>query len=211
MLFQLTKFGSNRTSTFQIRSLSHFQPIYNLTSDDLWPWYVTFDLINKWGFLCCIYDPTLVEIHQTMWKVESNVNLFSQQQTTTVNNNRGQSDPYVSFQQRQVTQKLVMMKQKGPHNADFSPYIWLKPISFQGLHPLDPQQGLGFQTPSIWGFCGKKMFTFSLCSQINSSLLYALACITIFAPNSSELTKYAVVWQSQKKFENSVFFDGQTI
>ena len=64
---------------FNIFSLS-----YNLTSDDLWPWYVTFDPINKWGFPCCIYDPTLVEIHQSMWKLEPNVNLFSQQQTTIV-------------------------------------------------------------------------------------------------------------------------------
>ena len=70
---QLFKWGH-----FHIFSLS-----YNLTSDDLWPWYVTFDLINKWGFPCCIYDPTLVEIHQSMWKAEPNVNLFSQQQTTT--------------------------------------------------------------------------------------------------------------------------------
>ena len=46
---------------FYIFSLS-----YNLTSDDLWHWYVNFDLINKWGFPCCIYDPTLVEIHQSM-------------------------------------------------------------------------------------------------------------------------------------------------
>ena len=62
---------------FYIFSLS-----YNLTSDDLWPWYVTSDFINKWGFPCCIYDPTLVKIHQSMWKVEPNVNLFSQQKTT---------------------------------------------------------------------------------------------------------------------------------
>ena len=62
---------------FHIFSLS-----YNLTSDDLWPWYVTFDLINKWGFPCCIYDPTLVEIHQSMWKLAPNVNLFLP--TTTV-------------------------------------------------------------------------------------------------------------------------------
>ena len=57
---------------------------------------VTFHLINKWGFPCCIYDPTLVEINQSMWKVEPNVNLFSQQ-TTTTDNNMGQSDSYVSF------------------------------------------------------------------------------------------------------------------
>ena len=48
---------------------------------------VTFDLINKWGFPCCIYDPTLVEIHQSMWKVEPNVNLFLNRQQTTYNNN----------------------------------------------------------------------------------------------------------------------------
>ena len=46
---------------FHIFSLS-----YNLISDDLWPWYVTFDLINKWGFPCCIFDPNLIEIHQSM-------------------------------------------------------------------------------------------------------------------------------------------------
>ena len=38
-----------------------------------WP-QMTFDLINKWGFTCCIYDPTLVKIHQSMWKLEPNVN-----------------------------------------------------------------------------------------------------------------------------------------
>ena len=42
---------------------------------------MTFDLINKWGFPCCIYDPTFVEIHQSMWKIEPNVNPFSQQTT----------------------------------------------------------------------------------------------------------------------------------
>ena len=72
---QLFKWGH-----FHIFSLS-----YNLTSDDLWPWYMTFDLINKWGFPFCIYDPFLVEIHQSMWKIEPNVNPFfhnrQQQQT----------------------------------------------------------------------------------------------------------------------------------
>ena len=69
-------------SHFHIFSLS-----YNLTSDGLWPWYMTFDLINKWEFPCCIYDPTLVEIHQSMWKIEPNVNPFF---TTDNNNNRQQ-------------------------------------------------------------------------------------------------------------------------
>ena len=63
---QLFKWGH-----FHILNLS-----YNLTSDDLWPWYMTFDLINKWGLPCCIYDSTLVEIHRRMWKIEPNVNLF---------------------------------------------------------------------------------------------------------------------------------------
>ena len=86
---------------------------YNLTSDDLWPWYVTCDLINKWGFPCCSYDPTLVEIHPSMLKVsiEPNVNLFSQQ---TTDNNRGQSDPYVYFLLRQVTQKSRLLPDLKP-------------------------------------------------------------------------------------------------
>ena len=63
-----------------------FSPSYNLNSDDLWPWYMTFDLSNKWGFPCYIFDPTLIEIHQSMWKIEPNVNPFS----TTDNNNRQQ-------------------------------------------------------------------------------------------------------------------------
>ena len=54
-----------------------------------------------------------------MWKVKSNVNLFSQQQkqptfhftttatkTTTIDNS-GQSDPYVSFLLKQATQKSI--------------------------------------------------------------------------------------------------------
>ena len=70
---QLLKWGH-----FHIFSLS-----YNLTSDDLWPWCVTFDRINKWRFPCCTFDPTLVEIHESIWKFEPNVNQFSQQTTTT--------------------------------------------------------------------------------------------------------------------------------
>ena len=144
---------------FHIFSLS-----YNLTSDDLWPWYMTFDHMDIWrfpycinkpslvpiglqlfkrghfhifnlslqldlrwpltlicdlwhhqqmGFPCCIYEPTLVEIHQSMWKLEPNVNLFSQQQQQTTykrqrqDNNSGQTDPYVSFLLRQATQKIL--------------------------------------------------------------------------------------------------------
>ena len=67
---------------FKWRHFHIFSLFYNLPSGDLWHWCVTFDLNNKWGFPCCIYDPTLVEIHQSMWKVEPNVSLFSQQTTT---------------------------------------------------------------------------------------------------------------------------------
>ena len=100
---QLFKWGH-----FDIFSLS-----YNLTSYDLCPWYVTFDLINKWGFPCCIYDPTLVEIHQSIWKLEPNVNLFSQQ--TTYNN--------ISRQQLQQWTKwspCVFPVKAGDTNANIS-------------------------------------------------------------------------------------------
>ena len=109
-VISLTMFGSNQTSTFQIRPILHLEPILqldlrwpltsvcdlwphqqmkvpcydtkwhqfyifspssNLTSDDLWPQYVTFDLINKWRFPCYIFDPNLVEIHQSMWNQQS--------------------------------------------------------------------------------------------------------------------------------------------
>ena len=54
---------------------------------------ITFDSINKWGFPSCIYDPTLVEIHQRMWKIEPNVNPFHnrqrQRQATTNDRQQG--------------------------------------------------------------------------------------------------------------------------
>ena len=115
----------------QISPNLHFQVSYKLTSDDLWPWFVTFDRMNIWRFhiisinqvwfksdfnfsneaiftfsaylstwpqmtfdlgtwplsSSTIYDPTLVEIHQSMWKIEPNVNPFSQQTTTTSTEN----------------------------------------------------------------------------------------------------------------------------
>ena len=76
---------------FQLFKWDHFHIFslsYNLTSDDLWPWYMTFDLINKWGFPCCIYDPSLVEIYQSIWKIEPNVNPFFT--TDNEDNNRKQ-------------------------------------------------------------------------------------------------------------------------
>ena len=59
-----------------MRSLSHFQPVLQL--DLRWPWYGIFDLINKCGFQCCIYDPN--EIHQSIWKLRVNFNYFHNRQ-----------------------------------------------------------------------------------------------------------------------------------
>jgi hypothetical protein len=39
-----------------------FRLFYNLTSDDIWPWFVTFDLINIWRFQCYIKNLHLVPI-----------------------------------------------------------------------------------------------------------------------------------------------------
>ena len=55
----------------------------NRMSDHIVSFWTKFRQDKKWGFPCCIHNPTLVEIHQSMWKVEPNVNLFSQQTTTT--------------------------------------------------------------------------------------------------------------------------------
>ena len=49
---QLFKWGQ-----FHIFSLS-----YNLTSDDLWPWYMTFDHMNIWRLTYNINIPSVVQI-----------------------------------------------------------------------------------------------------------------------------------------------------
>ena len=77
---------SNETNfTFSAYCTTKPQMIFDL---GMWP----FHLINKWRFPYCIYDPTLVEIHQSMWKVQPNVHPFSQSMTTTTtyNNNNSQ-------------------------------------------------------------------------------------------------------------------------
>ena len=60
MLHLQIKFGCNLTSNFskKIIPILHFPP--NLTSDDPWPWYMTFDLINIQRNSHCIFDPSLV-------------------------------------------------------------------------------------------------------------------------------------------------------
>ena len=55
---QLFKWGH-----FHIFSLS-----YNLTSDDLWPWHMTFDGMNTWRFQNYIDKPSLVPIGLQLFK-----------------------------------------------------------------------------------------------------------------------------------------------
>ena len=114
--------GSNITSINQV----WFQSDFNFSNEAnftfsayliIWP-QMTFDL-DMWsltsstneGFPCCTYDPSLVEIHESMWKIEANVNPSSQRRrrrrTDNHNNNRGQSDPYMSFLLMQATQKCI--------------------------------------------------------------------------------------------------------
>ena len=54
-------YGKEMVKCNQFYICSQFY-IYILTSDDLWPWYVTFDLINIWRFPLCIYSQSLVVI-----------------------------------------------------------------------------------------------------------------------------------------------------
>ena len=53
-----------------INKNQHFPP--NLASDDPWPWYVTFDLINIWRNPYCIFDPSLVVIGLLLLKGDPN-------------------------------------------------------------------------------------------------------------------------------------------
>ena len=79
---------------------------------------MTFDLVNKCEFPCCIYGPTWWTLKsQSMWKLEPNVhfNLFLQQtnrQQHQWGQSGGQSDPYVSFLLRQATQIPIFCHKK---------------------------------------------------------------------------------------------------
>ena len=81
ILYELTKFGSNTTSTFQMRPLSHFQSILQLDLRwpvtlicDLWPCQqIRVPMLHLWPNFG--WNPT-------KWKLEPNVNLFSQQTTS---------------------------------------------------------------------------------------------------------------------------------
>ena len=108
------------------------QPVLQL---DLWLRYVTFNLTNKWGFPCCIYDPTVVEIHQSMWKFEPNVKTFF---TTTENrqlqSGQSVSDPYVSFLLSQATQKKNAIRSGLPPGGLLSPKSYMDvPVDLENL------------------------------------------------------------------------------
>ena len=78
MLHLQIKFGCNWTSTFQPKKKKKKKPIpilhfsSNLTSDDPWPWYMTFDLINMQRNLHCIFDLCLVPIGIQLFKGDPN-------------------------------------------------------------------------------------------------------------------------------------------
>ena len=60
----------NFSKETQITKTKIFSP--NLTSDDPWPWYVTFDLINIWRNPYCIFDRSLVVIGLKLFKGDLN-------------------------------------------------------------------------------------------------------------------------------------------
>ena len=101
-----------RLQLFKWGHFLHFQPILQL--DLRWPLTLICDLWphQQMRFPCCIYDPTLVELHQSMWKLEPNVNLFSQHQqtTTTSTNNRWQSDQCVFPAKAEDTKRIIVHK-----------------------------------------------------------------------------------------------------
>ena len=58
-------------SDFQLFKWGHFHIFclsYNLNSDDLWPWYVTFNSMNIWRFPYFINKPSLVPIRLQLFK-----------------------------------------------------------------------------------------------------------------------------------------------
>ena len=92
---------------FSNEALSHFQPILQLDLRwpltliyDLWPHQTRVPMLHLWPNFG--WNPSK---HVEATKKEPNVNLFSQQTTTTTDINCGLSDLYVSFLLGQVTQK----------------------------------------------------------------------------------------------------------
>ena len=156
-LYQYAKFGSSRSSTFQMRWILHFEIILQL--DLWWPlttwtykgshnvsinqvWFQSdFNFSIEATFTFSAYSTTWPQMtfDPDMWPLTSSTNEGShvasmtqlwlksikacgsysqmltcfhrqlqQQQTTPPKDNRGQSDPYVSFLLRQATQKQAI-------------------------------------------------------------------------------------------------------
>ena len=124
-------FDSNWTSTFQTRPLSHFSLSYNLTSDDLWPWYdlwphqrMRVPMLHLWPNFG--WNPSKhVEVRTNCWPV-----------FTTYNS--AKSDPYVSFLLRLVTQKTNKQKNKNARGEKktFLFKFWLHLSTI--LHQTEP-------------------------------------------------------------------------
>ena len=101
---QLFKWGH-----FHVYSLS-----YNLTSDDLWPWYMTFDRMNIWGFSYYINNPSLVSIR---------LQLFNREATFTFS-------AYLTWHQMTFDLDmwpLTSLTNEGSHVASMT-QLWLKSI-----------------------------------------------------------------------------------
>ena len=81
----INQLSSNQTSIF----LPQVTFDRKFVTCDIWP-------IIKWGFPCGINNPSLIEIYQSMWKVQPNVNLFPFSQKIA-SDYSGKSDPNVWY------------------------------------------------------------------------------------------------------------------
>ena len=75
MWHSLTRLDINKLSLVPISfnlsnegTFTFLSPSYNLTSDDLWPWYMTFDDMNIQRVPYCINKPSLVWIGLQLFK-----------------------------------------------------------------------------------------------------------------------------------------------
>ena len=177
--YQLTKFGSNRTSTFQMRLFSAY-----LTT---WP-HMTFDL-NIWPLTLSTNEGSHVVSMTQLWFKSIKacrakyVNPFSQQQTTSTTTDNNKVIPIdVCFLLRQATQKLgsgnILIIFRLGHGMQF----WVS---------LGHHQGIGHFFPRILGinlkFQGKDVlhslhcnFKLSLISTLNIILMHFWAYIHVW-------------------------------
>ena len=96
-------------------NFTFFSPSYNLTSDDLWPWYVTFDLMNIWRFPYYTNKSSLVPIGLPTFQMKS-ISTFSAYLT---------SWPQMTFDLDMWP--LTSSTNEGSHVASMT-QLWLKSI-----------------------------------------------------------------------------------